>query len=119
MRATYPFLVRACVRVCVDVFQIMSEIWKTMSADEREAYRSKARDDQKRYKAEQADKVTIWQTPPLVSCAVFGVSYLRVARASFFFFFFYISCVILTGGKQSSKKYIPGIALYGAIELEL
>lgn len=37
--------------------QIMSEIWKTMSADEREAYRSRARDDQKRYKAEQADKV--------------------------------------------------------------
>lgn len=29
-----------------------------MSGDEREAYRSRARDDQKRYKAEQADKVT-------------------------------------------------------------
>lgn len=39
--------------------QIMSEIWKTMSGDEREAYRSRARDDQKRYKAEQADKVFI------------------------------------------------------------
>lgn len=37
--------------------KIMSEIWKTMSGDEREAYRSRARDDQKRYKAEQADKV--------------------------------------------------------------
>lgn len=38
--------------------QIMSEIWKTLSGDEREAYRSRARDDQKRYKAEQADKVS-------------------------------------------------------------
>ena len=36
----------------------MSEIWKTLSGDEREAYRSRARDDQKRYKAEQADKVS-------------------------------------------------------------
>lgn len=38
--------------------QIMSEIWKTLGNDEREAYRSRARDDQKRYKAEQADKVS-------------------------------------------------------------
>lgn len=37
--------------------KIMSEIWKTLGADEREAYRTRARDDQKRYKAEQADKV--------------------------------------------------------------
>ncbi|CAM9541797.1 unnamed protein product, partial [Laminaria digitata] len=39
--------------------KIMSEIWKTLSGDEREAYRSRARDDQKRYKAEQADKPTV------------------------------------------------------------
>ena len=36
----------------------MSEIWKTLGNEEREAYRSRARDDQKRYKAEQADKVS-------------------------------------------------------------
>lgn len=40
--------------------QIMSEIWKTLGNEEREAYRSRARDEQKRYKAEQADKVSFW-----------------------------------------------------------
>lgn len=40
----------------------MSEIWKTLGNDEREAYRSRARDDQKRYKAEQADKVSLYRT---------------------------------------------------------
>lgn len=47
----------------------MSEIWKTLSGDEREAYRSRARDDQKRYKAEQADKVS-----KLVAVTLFGSS---------------------------------------------
>ncbi|CAN0513544.1 unnamed protein product [Ectocarpus sp. 12 AP-2014] len=37
----------------------MSEIWKTLASDEREAYRTRARDDQKRYKAEQADKPVV------------------------------------------------------------
>lgn len=55
-----PLLCRFVVPLdvtCSTGLQIMSEIWKTMSGDEREAYRSRARDDQKRYKAEQADKV--------------------------------------------------------------
>lgn len=42
---------------CKSNSKIMSEIWKTLGNEEREAYRSRARDDQKRYKAEQADKV--------------------------------------------------------------
>ncbi len=47
--------------------KIMSEIWKTLGNEEREAYRSRARDDQKRYKAEQADKAS--RAGPLVFCA--------------------------------------------------
>ena len=35
----------------------MSEMWKTMSGDEKEAYLSRAREDQKRYKADMAEKV--------------------------------------------------------------
>lgn len=36
----------------------MSEMWKTMSGNEKETYLSRAREDQKRYKADMAEKVS-------------------------------------------------------------